>query len=123
MKIALDLDGTIHSYVTPWVDEYTISDEPIDGALAWMCEALDDGHKIIIHTARFAPGVDTVKVRRAIQVWLYTWGMPSLYIKKLAFHDTVGKPHADVYLDDRGYRFNGKYPNLQNLDTRPWNKK
>lgn len=33
------------------------------------------------------------------------------------------KPHAEIYIDDRGYRFGGKFPDLEKVMAwKPWNK-
>lgn len=39
--LCVDFDGVIHSYTSPWVDEVTISDAPVPGALLWLWKATE----------------------------------------------------------------------------------
>ena len=40
-----------------------------------------------------------------------------------AVHFPRDKPAATVYIDDRGLRFEGTFPNLDDLlEMKPWNK-
>ncbi len=35
-SVAVDFDGVLHSYTTPWVNAHTIPDPPVEGAIAWL---------------------------------------------------------------------------------------
>ncbi len=60
------------------------------------------------------------KAQCAILDWLFDNGMPYKYVEKIKF--SVGKPHFDVLIDDKCFRFeNNGFPDLSNLD--PWWKK
>jgi len=93
--IAIDFDGVIHKYSKGYADG-SIYDEPMTGAEEAMIELLDKGHKIFIFTAR--------KDKKAIKQWL----KDNFNDKRL--HNlliTNEKLPAQVYIDDRGYRFKG----------------
>lgn len=36
--LAVDFDGVLHQYTTPWSNAATIPDPPVDGAIAWLNE-------------------------------------------------------------------------------------
>lgn len=87
-RIAIDFDGVIHKYSKGWGDGI-IYDDPVDNmetALVTLAEDFD----LVIFTCR-VPCVD-----------VYEW------IKErtgLRIEVTNTKPHADMYIDDRGYHF------------------
>jgi len=39
--LCVDFDGVIHSYTSKWVDEATIPDPPVPGALRWLWKATE----------------------------------------------------------------------------------
>jgi hypothetical protein len=39
--LCCDFDGVIHSYTSPWIDEATIPDPPVPGALRWLWKATE----------------------------------------------------------------------------------
>lgn len=60
----------------------------------------------------------------AIINWLRLHGMEQHYLDALLF--SLGKPHFDVYIDDRGFRFNTvtELPDLVDREfCKPWWKK
>lgn len=136
--IALDFDGVIHLYTSPWTSPLDIHDGPVPGAFEFMQRLLDAGWRIVVHTARLAsgPGSDSSGIAElpisdridAILAWFDKHGFHNIRLH-LAFGDVSvwyggGKPHADVYLDDRGMRFEGTFPTLDALVVarRTWNK-
>ena len=50
--IAVDFDGVIHSYTSPF-DRMTL-DPPIEGAIPWLEEMVGEFH-VVIHSSRFTP--------------------------------------------------------------------
>lgn len=92
MKLAIDFDMVIH-------DPYNVSKGfkmgvPIVDAVESIRRLHQLGHTIVIHPV----WADTEKKRQAIIDWLTYFSIP--------FDDiTSTKPDADVYIDDRGYRF------------------
>jgi hypothetical protein len=125
--VAVDFDGVLHSYVSPWVNAHTIPDPPVDGALLWLRGILQDFNVVI-----FSTRCKTWRGRRAVRNWIYQnakayWyesGAPSDYgLESITL--SYEKPPALIYLDDRAYRFHGPgtFPTRQQIhDARPWNK-
>lgn len=91
-RIALDFDGVLHKYSKKWHDG-TIYDDPVDFAVPSI-KTLADKYDLIIFTCR--DQVDDIKQWVEVQFGL---DIPV----------TCGKPHADMYIDDRGYHFDGNW--------------
>lgn len=116
--IAVDFDGVIHSYTTKWVDAATVPDPPVPGVIEWMNTMLDE-FTIVIHTTRAKELEGRVAVRK--------------FLKKHGFKDdealiTAEKPAALLYIDDRGFRFDGDASHLPSVNAIrykyvPWNKR
>jgi hypothetical protein len=85
--IGLDFDGVIQSLRETKKGEFGI---PVEGSLQAVDAFLRDGFEVLIYTAR----TDLVEVRR----WLKEHGFPKMLV-------TNEKIPADIYVDDRGYRF------------------
>jgi hypothetical protein len=123
--LCLDFDGVVHSYVSGWKGARSIPDPPVEGAMAFMLNALDNGWDVVIHSsrARYFGGIS------AMRAWLRKWcpdgcwyeviGNPQL--EDVRF--TRWKPSAQVTIDDRAMTFTGQWPALLDLKNfRPWNK-
>lgn len=115
--IAVDFDGVIHSYLSPWTSPECISDPPVPGALSFLQEAVARFDVVIFSVrAQHETGV------RAIAWWLVHHGLPQDVVAQLRI--THEKPKAIVYLDDRAWRFTGQFPSLDQLDAAvPWNRR
>lgn len=123
--VAVDFDGVLHSYSSPWINAHTIPDPPVPGALQWLHGILQD-FDVVIYSTR----CKTWRGRRAVRRWIYDnarsyWyesGIPSdrgLEDVKLSYE----KPPALIYLDDRAWRFEGTFPSAEQIhQARPWNK-
>lgn len=102
MRIAIDLDGTICEIKKP--DETYADVKPKPGAIEKMKEWKKKGHYIIIETARHMKtcdgSVDKVitRIGKITLNWLEKYEIP---------YDEIhfGKPNVDVYIDDRGLKF------------------
>ncbi len=122
--IALDFDGVLHQAVSPFTDVLTIPDPPVTGAIEWLVDIVEE-YGVIIHSSRLAwdPSAlfhsDTAIGDRvfAIRKWLYKNGCPLVVIDELEFHTGPGKPHAWIYIDDRGFNFRGKFPTRHQLEN------
>lgn len=112
--IAVDFDGVIHSYTSPWVAPDVIPDPPVPGAIDWLNE-IDAKLTVVIFTTRGA----TLEGRSAVRNWLWDNGATLDEIRV-----TAEKPAALLYIDDRGYRFDGaNFPTVEEVHRlRPWNK-
>lgn len=116
--VAVDFDGVLHAYTTPWINEHTIPDAPVPGAIDWLKAMLNANLDVIIFTTRGR----TSAGRDAVQRWLIKhW--PEAPLTQLQV--TAEKPPALAYLDDRAIRFTGpdSWPTAEQiLASRPWNK-
>lgn len=114
-RVAVDFDGVLHSYLSPWVDAETIPDPPVPGAIEWLRE-IAAHFSVVIFTTRGK----TPEGQRAVRHWLHEngleWGVNAVV--------TAEKPAALVYLDDRALRFEGRFPTKDEIHAaRPWNKR
>ena len=89
MRYCIDIDGTIcHSSEL----DYSIA-TPIEAAVTKIRELKQQGHYVILFTARGTlTGIDW---RRTTESQMKAWGVP---YDELLF----GKPAADIYIDDKG---------------------
>ena len=105
--VCLDFDGVINDY-PGWQDEgYTvIFGEPIKGTAEAVAELMKK-YRVIVNSARCRSQSGTQAIKK--------------YLKKYNIVvDAVvrRKPRADIYLDDRGVRFEGRWKNsLKAIDT------
>ena len=122
--VAVDFDGVIHSYTSPWINAHTIPDPPVDGAIEWLHQMVQQ-FKVVIYSTR----CKTWRGRRAMQRWLKEHAGGIWYegpgydgLEDVTF--SAGKPPALVYVDDRAYRFTGEnWPTAEEVHRlRPWNK-
>lgn len=111
--VAVDFDGVIHSYTSPWVDLDVIPDPPVPGAIDWL-NAMVQEFDLVVFTTRGK----TVEGRKAVKGYIAAHGGTSL------LEVTAEKPPALVYIDDRGWRFEGTFPTASEIHrARPWNKR
>lgn len=117
--VALDFDGTIYGGTFTAPDE--VEGPPVAGAIEWVRSELARGHRIIIHTCRLTPTYpgcpfpddghrDQLTVQRAICAWFAQHGLTYEEAMRLVFWTHRGKPWANEYLDDKGLRFVGGFP-------------
>lgn len=126
-SIAVDFDGVIHSYTSPWVSAELIPDAPIPGAIAWLSEMVRH-FNVIIFSARLTPHDNTEAgwakaqdAKGAMLAWFRSHGMTPAVLGQLELWDKPGKPTALVYIDDRAYRFEGEFPSKDTIHRlRPW---
>lgn len=120
--LCIDFDGVLHMYITPWSDAATISDPPVPGALEALNRYLDAEFplSVAVYSARSAQpgGIE------AMQAWIDKYDSSprtDRLVDRLLFPTT--KPAAKVYIDDRGYRFTGQFPSVDELVElfSPWN--
>lgn len=105
MKIAIDLDGTIHDPFN--VNKGYKMGQPIPGATQAIKYLQDRGHEIII----FPTWADNQQRRKAIVDWLTYFQVP--------FDDiTSVKPDADFYIDNNAIRFESWAQTLDFINQR-----
>jgi capsule biosynthesis phosphatase len=102
MKICIDIDGVLCELRRP---EQTYAEvSPLPGAIEKMKALKQAGHYLILCTARHMAtcnsniGMVMARQGKTLFDWLAQHDLP---------YDEIwfGKPHADVYLDDNGFRF------------------
>lgn len=122
--ICLDFDGVLHSYTSGWQGADVIPDGPVDGASEFVKLLIARGFQVAVFSARShqTGGLS------AMATWWRKHGFPPMgnYNSRpdVFFPDT--KPAALLYVDDRGFRFEGDFvPVLEMIGTKmlPWNKK
>ncbi|NQV47714.1 MAG: hypothetical protein HQ504_08025 [Rhodospirillaceae bacterium] len=88
MIYCFDIDGTICSNTE---GDYEAA-EPFKDVVEWVNALFEDGHRILLNTARGGTtGIDWTKVTER---QLKEWGV--------RYHELImGKPTADVFIDDR----------------------
>jgi hypothetical protein len=110
--VAVDFDGVLHSYTSPWVNAHTIPDRPVPGALLWLHSTLQK-FDVVIYSTRCR----TWRGRRAVRAWLRDRGLEDV---RLSYE----KPAALVYIDARAWRFEGTFPTADQIHrAKPWNKR
>jgi len=143
--ICVDFDGVLCQWV-PWSGPRTIKGYPVDGALQWLCERVQDpGIEVHIYSSRSKHWGG----RRAMKRWLkkhYAKLVPTApgwfrqWIAKTDFADPwedeldwairriigqikfpVKKPPAYLTIDDRVWRFDGTFPTADEIQHfKPW---
>ena len=112
--VAVDFDGVLHSYTTPWIAAETIPDPPVAGAIEWL-NGIGDHFDVVIFTTRGK----TAEGQRAVRHYLHEHGWRDAMNATV----TAEKPPALVYIDDRAFRFEGAFPQAREIHAlRPWNK-
>ena len=130
--LCVDFDGVVHSYTSPWINEVTIPDPPVPGALEWLWKATE-WFNVVIYSRRSR----TEAGRMAMKLWLMehskhvfiedhpmiAGGLPdSVYPIDFA----AEKPAAFLTIDDRAVTFEGDWSELDPcamLGFKPWNKR
>lgn len=120
ISLAVDFDGVIHKYTSPWTHAEEISDGPVEGAIDWIRLMLSQNVKIQIFTARLSGAPigdeaprDPYAIRAALVQWFVTHGLPENDVASLYF--VRGKPHATLYIDDRAQCFRGRFPSVDDI--------
>lgn len=111
--IALDFDGVINSYTSGFI-ETRIPDPPVPGALAFIMALQNSGHTVAIYSCR----ASNAKAVELIRTYLKMHGLDERCVAAILI--TNRKPPAGVYIDDRGYRFTGSFPTIDEVDEMAW---
>lgn len=104
--ICLDFDGVLHSYASGWTGKEP-KDPPCEGAQEFVRWLLDAGFKVCVSSCR----ANSDEGRREMRRWLTKWGFPELPL-------THEKPAAWLYVDDRGFRFEGNFEDVKHFIRR-----
>lgn len=112
MRICIDLDGVLCEIRSPEQSYEKV--EPIAGAVESLRRLKADGHYIILYTARHMKstnaniGAVVAKQGLTTLAWLKLHGFE---------YDEIffGKPWADVYVDDKAFRFTNWHDTLKGI--------
>lgn len=113
--ICLDFDGVLHSYTSGWNGPVP-TDPPTEGAQAFVFALRDHGYDVVIQTTR----ANTAQGLMATVEWLKVHGFPD------NLDVTHEKVPALLYVDDRGYRFEGDFGAVLKFalgNKQPWNSR
>lgn len=133
VRVALDFDGVLHSYTSGYTGPIPF-DPPVLGAQTFCAELIRRGYVLSIFTTRAHPLLEREQRKAfveylerttagellhpvtgwkrvgagpsvgtfAIRAWLKHYGFPE---EMQTCEITHKKTHADLYIDDRGWRF------------------
>ncbi len=114
--LCVDFDGVIHSYISGWKGADVIPDPPVPGAIEALYQYIDH-FEVAIYSARSGQegGI------KAMREWLAK--QDYAIVDYLLWPSS--KPAASVYLDDRGLRFEGRWPSIAEIQeaSTPWYQK
>ena len=111
-NIAIDFDGVIHTFDKGWNDG-TCYGDPIPGSIEAI-KKLSLKYNIIIFTAKAKSNRPLVNGKTFVEL-VKEW--PSKYdLIACVAEITSEKPHANIYIDDRGYRFNNWTDTLKEIE-------
>ena len=115
--LCVDFDGVLHSYTSPWAGADVIPDAPVPGAFPFLAAAVLRFRVAVFSARSHQPGgID------AMRQWFAAHALPDYALDALEF--PTEKPQAIVYIDDRGWRFDGTWPSLDELAAfQPWNRR
>jgi hypothetical protein len=131
--LCLDFDGVIHSYTSGWKGAAVIPDQPVPGALKFICNAQSAFAVHIFSSRSHQPGgIEAMRAYLLIEFakhfaeigggdWAAAWKAADAAVADLAFPDH--KPSATISIDDRAITFTGEWPSIDTLRAfKPWNK-
>lgn len=100
--LCIDFDGTLSEYKAGWEGAGVINDEPVDGAIQYLKEAVVQ-FEVVIFSSRcnYQSGI------HAMHAWLRLYGLSRDELKQITFQP--GKPPAFAMIDDRAIQFKGDW--------------
>jgi hypothetical protein len=98
-SLAIDFDCTIHSYTSGY--QPNRFDDPVNGAIQALSQLADQYSKIYVFTAR--------DILHPVERWLKEEFRKANITYPSNIEITNIKPKADIYIDDKGYQFNGDW--------------
>lgn len=125
-SVGVDFDGVIHSYKSPWTKAHEIPDPPVPGAIEFLSAMLQKFNVYI-----FSTRCKTWRGRRAVRQYIHRhagdglwYPVPAEIVPMEELRFTYKKLPCLVYIDDRGYRFDGaNWPTVDEIHRmKPWNK-
>ena len=118
--VVFDFDGVIHSYTSGWKGVAIIPDPPVEGVKELIERLRSAGYEVVVGSARCScnEGIEAVN-RYLLENGIVVDSVMST------------KPPAQVYIDDRAYKFEGPILTKPQLDRvydeivnfKPWMKR
>jgi hypothetical protein len=114
-SVGIDFDGVLHQYDGDWQGHDVIPGGPVDGAIEWLTK-IAQHFDVWINSTRCA----TEAGCQAIREWLRHYELP--VDTEDAITISPDKKPCLIYVDDRGWRFDGKnFPSPEQIHAaRPW---
>lgn len=124
--VCLDFDGVIHSYTSGWQGAEVIPDPVVPGALSAIREYIEADLRVAIFSSRsrHEGGMAAMKryIRDALAAHYDDDRSFGAYLY-LQLDFPTEKPPAMLYIDDRGFMFEGEFPPASFIKSfKPWNK-
>ncbi len=113
-RICVDFNGVIYP------DEHTTVEDivngvfpqgPIEGAFDFLIQLVDADYDVII----FSTLCGKRSRIQGINFWMNEHGLPVHIRKKLGFSNQK-PPNTHLYIDDRGWRFEGTFPSVDEIE-------
>ena len=115
--ICVDFDGVLNSYTSGFKGPDVLPDPPVDGAIEFLKKA-SKAFKVVILSTR----AENEKAITAMRTWLKKYGLPEGEANAIKITDK--KPKATLYIDDRGWQFQGYFPDIEYIvNYQPWHKR
>jgi len=119
--LAIDFDGVI--YGGEWLGVTTLEGSPVLGVINFLAKAVIH-YDVIVHTARLQQGTfegvrtpNPFVIIGALRQWMISNGFSYQVVNQLDWWTGAGKPYAHLYIDDRGFRFEGIFPTFEEIDS------
>lgn len=116
--ISIDFDGVICLHDNPryWTAPADITGRANPDALRFIHAALEAGFDVVVHSCRF----HDLGAAQEVKHWIIRWAAEELgnhaadYIGwRLQY--SLTKPRARIYIDDHGFRYEGSFPQLEDI--------
>lgn len=102
--VCLDFNGVLHASPPGYHGGSPPTGDPVPGAVEFVRFLLSRGYRVAVHSASFSNEDALLQAR----IWGATRGFPSSCVEFVRL-----KPPAVLYVDDRGWRFDGTWEELR----------
>lgn len=126
-RVSCDFDSVIHADPGMFTGCEIVEGNPNPGAIEWLEMLLGNPQvEVVINTCRFTqndPRVTEFKhgnpevTEAGLRSWLRAHGLSDAALARLSFWHDVGKPTADIYIDDKAFAFVGRFPSLERMQA------
>jgi|SRR5947209_6291582 len=129
LTVAVDLHGVLCAH-PEGSKGATEPDWPeVPGAIDWL-KALSARFAVVVVSARFArPGREGAEALAAARYWLWRRGVPMAWMlpgergEPARITLAAFKPPCHLWIDDRAWTFDGRFPTDAEIDSfKPWNR-